>query len=200
MKLFGITGGVGMGKSTTASFLEKTGVAVLDTDLIARQLVEPGQPALAEIVAAFGSSILSPDGSLNRKDLARRVFGDIPARAKLESILHPKIRQIWEADVIKWRDADRESGAVIIPLLFETKAESLFDAIICVVCSPHTQFERLRARGWSRAEIQQRIAAQWPAEEKINRSDFIIWTDTTLEAHAAQLERVLLRMASSTKA
>ena len=110
MKLFGITGGVGMGKSTTASFLEKTGVAVLDTDLIARQLVEPGQPALAEIVAAFGSSILSPDGSLNRKDLARRVFGDIPARAKLESILHPKIRQIWEADVIKWRDADRESG------------------------------------------------------------------------------------------
>jgi dephospho-CoA kinase len=83
---------------------------------------------------------------------------------------------------------------VVIPLLFETKAESHFDAIICVACSAASQFERLRERGWSRAEIQQRLAAQWPAEEKIARADFVIWTDTTLEAHAAQLDRVILKM------
>ncbi len=196
MKLFGITGGVGMGKSTSGAFLEKQGMAVADTDAIARQLVEPGQPALVEIAAAFGPSVFSPNGGLDRKALARRVFPDAAARAKLEAVLHPKIRRIWEAEAERWRASGFARGAVIIPLLFETGAEPLFDAIMCVVCSAASQFERLRDRGWSRAEIRRRLQAQWPAEEKIARSDFVIWTDTTLEAHSAQLERVLLRMAN----
>jgi dephospho-CoA kinase len=193
MKLFGITGGVGMGKSTTGALLEKRGMAVVDTDRIARQLVEPRSPALAEVAAVFGPSILSPDGSLNRKELARRAFGDASERVKLEAILHPKIREVWQAEVQKWRATGFAQGAVIIPLLFETKAESQFDAVICVACGPASQAERLRERGWSRSEIKKRLEAQWPVEEKIARADFVIWTDTTLEAHAAQLEKVVMK-------
>lgn len=198
MKLFGITGGVGMGKSTTGALLEKRGVPVIDSDLIARQLVEPGRPALAEIAAAFGPTVLSVNGALDREELAKRIFGHPGERAKLEAILHPKIHEVWTAEAQKWRAAGQAQGAVLIPLLFETKAESYFDTVICVACRAETQFQRLRERGWSHGEIQRRLAAQWPVEEKIARSDFVIWTDTTLEVHAAQLERVLQKAANRT--
>ncbi len=197
MKLLGITGGVGMGKSTTGSLLEMRGILAVDTDDIARQLVEPGQPALAEIARVFGPSLLLADGSLDRKKLAALVFAHPAERAKLESILHPRIRVIWQAAVERWRAMGRACGAVIIPLLYETGAESLFDSIICVSCSHAAQHERLRERGWSRAEIRQRLEAQWPAEEKISRADFVIWTDTTMEAHAAQLDKILLTIGAA---
>src|SRR5271154_2260926 len=103
MQLFGVTGGVGMGKSTAGEFLRQQGVSVSDTDVIARQLVEPGQPALEEIVGRFGPSVLSAGGRLNRKELARHVFSDEIARAALEAILHPRIRATWEGDVKSWR-------------------------------------------------------------------------------------------------
>jgi dephospho-CoA kinase len=182
-----------MGKSTAADFLRQQGVQISDTDAIARQLVEPGKPALAEIVKQFGPSILQPDGHLNRKELARITFSDKSARSTLEAILHPPIRGTWEAEVKEWRAAGQANGAVIIPLLFETNAASAFDAIICVACSPATQSQRLRERGWSDTEIRARIDAQMPIDQKIHRSDFLIWTDTTLEAHAAQLTRILSR-------
>jgi len=191
MKLFGITGGVGMGKSTAGQFLRDRGCGVSDTDLIARQLVEPGQPALAEIARRFGPSVLSGDGRLNRGELARLVFSDAAARRDLEAILHPRIRSVWEAEVASWRATGRAHGAVLIPLLFETKAAPLFDAVICVACSDASQRQRLSRRGWSEDQIQRRLRAQWPVEQKMTRSDFVIWTDTTLEAHAAQLDRVV---------
>jgi dephospho-CoA kinase len=191
MRLFGVTGGVGMGKSTAGELLRKQGVLVSDTDTIARQLVEPGQPALDEIVKKFGASILSTDGRLNRKELARLAFSDRAARANLEAILHPPIRAAWEAEVQNWRAAGHSTGAVIIPLLFETDAAPLFDAVICVACSGATQWQRLRERGWTDAHIRKRLEAQLPCEQKIARSDFVVWTDTTLEAHAAQLSRIV---------
>lgn len=193
MRLFGVTGGVGMGKSTAAGLLRQQGVQISDTDAIARQLVEPGKPALEEIVKKFGASILLPDGRLNRKELARITFSDKAARSTLEAILHPPIRAIWEAEVKDWRAAGHANGAVIIPLLFETNAASAFDAVICVACSPATQSQRLRERGWTDPEIRARIEAQMPVDQKIHRSDFVVWTDTTLEAHAAQLTRILAR-------
>jgi dephospho-CoA kinase len=193
MQLFGVTGGVGMGKSTAGEILRRQGVLVTDTDMLARQLVEPGEPALEEIAARFGPSVLSADGRLDRKALARVVFPDAAARTTLEAILHPRIRAAWEATVRDWRAAGRTAGAVIIPLLFETKAAPLFDAIICVACSSETQLQRLCQRGWSDAEIRQRLKAQLPIEQKIAQSDFVVWTDTTLEAHAAQLQRTLHR-------
>ena len=95
MKLFGITGGIAMGKSTAGQLLRQHGVAVIDTDDIARQIVEPGQPALAEIRERFGPAVLLPDGRLDREELARQVFALPSARADLEAILHPRIRAAW---------------------------------------------------------------------------------------------------------
>src|ERR1700745_599585 len=119
MKLYGLTGGIGMGKSTTEKLLRERGIAVVDTDLIARQIVEPGQPALSEIKTLFGPDILGADGRLRRDELARRVFGDATARKNLESILHPRIRAIWQEQVEAWRKEGRPAGVVVIPLLFE---------------------------------------------------------------------------------
>jgi dephospho-CoA kinase len=97
MKLFGLTGGIGMGKSTAAEILRQRGVSIIDTDEIAREVVEPGQPALAEVQRLFGREIVGADGCLRRDELARRVFADDDARRKLEAVLHPAIRKIWLA-------------------------------------------------------------------------------------------------------
>jgi dephospho-CoA kinase len=193
VKLFGITGGAGMGKSTAGQLLRQRGVNVADTDALARQLTEPGQPALQEIAQRFGALVLGKDGQLNRAELARIVFADASARADLETILHPRIRSAWEAEAQGWRAAGQKIGAILIPLLYETEAETRFDAVICVACSETSQWQRLRLRGWTDGQIGQRLAAQWPAEKKIARADFVVWTDTNLETHAAQLERVVFR-------
>jgi len=182
-----------MGKSTAGQLLRERGVAVADTDVMARQLTEPGQAALREIAQRFGPLILSKDGRLNRPELARVVFADAVARADLETILHPRIRAAWEAEAQGWRAAGKEVGAILIPLLYETGAAPRFEAVICVVCSEASQWQRLRQRGWGDDQIGQRLAAQWPVERKIALADFVVWTDTNLETHAAQLERVLLQ-------
>jgi dephospho-CoA kinase len=192
MTLLGVTGGVGMGKSACADFLSARGVPVIDTDILARKVVEPGQPALGEIQKAFGSDIVGPDSRLRREELARRVFPDPAAREQLEAILHPRIRDIWRAQVQIWRSESKHIAAVIIPLLYETHAEADFDATICVACSAATQRQRLQARGWSADQIEQRIQAQWPIEQKITKADYLIWTEGPLDIHASQLD-ILLR-------
>jgi dephospho-CoA kinase len=191
MKVCGLTGGVGMGKSTAARFLCEHGAQIVDTDELARQLVQPGRPALADIQAAFGKNVIGSTGELNRAELARIVFADANARKKLEAILHPPIRERWLAQLEAWRDEEKPLAAVVIPLLFETRAESCFDKIICAACSAAVQRERLLARGWTLEQIQQRNAAQMPVEQKIARADFVIWTDGALDAHAKQIERIL---------
>ena len=195
MKVLGLTGGIGMGKSASAQLLRSRGVPVMDTDDLARQVVEPGQPALAEIRDAFGAEIVGPDGRLRRDDLARRVFADPAARQRLEEILHPRIRALWRAQVDNWRAEGRPLAVVVIPLLFETKAEAELDATICVACSAATQQQRLQARGWSPAQIEQRLQAQWPVEPKMARADYVIWTEAGLDVHAAQIERILCLLA-----
>jgi dephospho-CoA kinase len=192
MKVIGLTGGVGMGKSASANLLRSRGVPVVDTDELARQVVEPGQPALAGIREIFGPEMIAPDGRLRRDELARRVFADANARRELEEIVHPPIRALWLAQVAAWRAENRPLGVVVIPLLFETHAESEFDAIICVACSAATQKQRLRERGWPAEEIEQRIRAQLPADTKIARSDFVIWTEGDMAIHAEQMARIVL--------
>ena len=194
MKLCGLTGGVGMGKSTAAGFLLSRGVRVLDTDDLARQLVQPGQPALAEIEKAFGAEMISASGELKRADLARRVFADPPARRQLEAILHPRIRESWLVQVEIWRAENCPLAIVIIPLLYETRAEAHFGKIICVACSPAAQRDRLAARGWSAEQIQQCIAAQWPVEQKIGRADSVIWTEGAPAVHRQQIEAILRKI------
>jgi dephospho-CoA kinase len=191
MKICGLTGGLGMGKSTAAGILRAGGLPVVDTDDLARQLVEPGKPALAEIEAAFGKIIIASDGRLRRAELAAIVFADAPARKKLEEILHPRIREGWLAQIEIWRAENHRAAVVVIPLLFETQAESHFEKIICVACSAANQFKRLLKRGWTPEQIQQRINAQMPVEQKIARANFVIWTDGSLAAHTQQLECIL---------
>jgi dephospho-CoA kinase len=194
MKVCGLTGGVGMGKSTAAGFLRTRGAQMVDTDELARQLVQPGQPALAEIQAEFGKKVIAPDGRLRRDELAEIIFADAAARKKLETILHPRIRERWLAQVEIWRKENRALAVVVIPLLFETRAESHFNKIICVACSAATQRERLLARGWTPNQIKQRLAAQWPVEQKISRADFVVWTDGALDAHTQQLKRIFVKL------
>jgi len=180
-----------MGKSAAAELLGSRGVPVVDTDDLARQVVEPGQPALAEVEQAFGADIVGADGRLQRHELARRVFADPAARKRLEAILHPRIRTLWRAQVDAWKKEGRSLAVVVIPLLFETSAEKELDATICIACTAATQHQRLLARGWSPAEIEQRIRAQWPVEVKMSKADYVIWTEAGLDVHADQLGRVL---------
>ncbi len=187
----GLTGGIGMGKSTAAELLAKRGAKISDSDEIARELVEPGQPALQAIAEAFGVEVLRSDGSLDRGHVAGLVFGDIEARRTLESILHPRIRDTWQGNLARWAGEGESIGVAVIPLLYETGCEEAFDKIVCVACSPELQRKRLRQRDWSDEEIDRRIAAQLNAEEKMKRADHVVWTDGPMDAHAAQWDALL---------
>lgn len=193
MPVLGITGGIGMGKSAAAGILTQLGIPVVDTDFVARSLVEPGSAALREIESHFGSEVLNSDGALNRSLLAKLVFQDPSKRQILEGILHPRIAQIWRAASEQWRGSSA-SGAVVIPLLFEKTYEREFDAVVCLACTQPTQQGRLKYRGWNQREIEDRIAAQLPVFEKIQRSQFVVWTEGTLHSHQCQWELILKRL------
>lgn len=197
MTVLGLTGGVGMGKSTSATILARHGLPVVDTDDLARQLVEPGQPALEEIVAAFGSEIIDEAGELRRVEVAKTVFADPQKRKQLEAILHPRIRQRWLDQVASWSAEGHRGAVVVIPLLFETGAAGQFQHILCVACSAATQRLRLAQRGWTPEAINQRIASQWPIEKKIAASHFVIWTDGPVEIHEQQLQKVIAALSLS---
>jgi dephospho-CoA kinase len=191
MKVLGLTGGIGMGKSVCSDLFRARDLAVVDTDELARKVVAPGQPALREIREAFGEEMVGPDGQLRRKELARRVFSDPPARQRLEQMLHPRIRDLWREQVETWRSENHPFAVVVIPLLFETGAKAELDVTICVACTAATQQGRLRERGWSAEQVQQRIAAQWPIERKMAEADFIVWNEAGLDVLSAQLDRIL---------
>jgi len=187
----GLTGGIGMGKSTAAELLAKRGAKISDSDVIARELVEPGQLALQAIAEAFGNEVLRADGSLDRGRVAELVFGDDADRRALEDILHPRIRATWLGNLDRWAGEGVALGVAVIPLLYETGSEAAFDRIVSVACSPQTQRERLRQRDWSDEEIDRRIAAQMSATEKMKRADHVVWTDGPVSAHADQWDDLL---------
>jgi dephospho-CoA kinase len=191
MVTIGLTGGIGMGKTTAANLLGDSGLPVMDTDVIARKVVELGQPAWDEIRQVFGEEIVGPDGQLRRDELARQVFSDETRRRQLEAIVHPRIRERWQAEVELWRAQNQPRGVVVIPLLFETSASAFFDTIICIACSATTQRQRLLVRGLSPEQIDRRVEAQWPIEKKIALSHFVIWTEGGLDILAAQIHRIL---------
>jgi dephospho-CoA kinase len=180
-----------MGKSTAATILERRGAAICDTDVLARQVVEPGQHALKEIEQLFGPKVIGPEGALRRGAVAEIIFADSGKRRQLEAIVHPRIRLLWQSQVEAWHSEGRQLGVVVIPLLFETDAAADFQAIVCVACSAATQRQRLRSRGWTNEQIDSRIAAQWPIQNKMELSNFVVWTDASLAIHEAQLKRIV---------
>ncbi len=187
----GLTGGIGMGKSASTDCLRNLGFPVSDSDVIAREIVAPGQPALDEIRGAFGGGFLANDGSLDRSRLAALVFKDSSARQQLEAILHPRIRAVWQRALVEAARSGSFMGAAVIPLLYETHAEAEFDAVVCVACSASSQLARLQHRGWSDDEARCRIAAQWPVEEKMKRARFVIWTEPPARETVLQWRHVL---------
>lgn len=191
MKRIGITGGIGSGKSTGASYLADLGFPVLDTDDVARSLVAPRSEALSEIVAEFGEAMLSGDGSLNRAALAGVVFSNPNARVWLEGLLHPRIQGVW-TEFLSARDFEGSDAAfVVIPLLFEKSYQARFDSVVAVGCSSATQWGRLQGRGWSPEAIRSRLSAQWSTHAKLAAADHVVWNEGTLAVQRMQWDRIL---------
>lgn len=188
MKLLGLTGGIGSGKSTVASIFSELGADVIDADDLARQIVEPGQPALAEIQEAFGPAVIESDGRLDRKRLAEIVFADPGARARLNAITHPRIRERMNAEVEARR---MQPGLLIldIPLLYENARLESVEKTIVVWVDEATQLARLTARdGLEMGAARARIAAQLPLAEKKALADHVIDNSGTLEQTRRQVE------------
>jgi len=180
-KVLGLTGGIGCGKSAVGRLLEELGVKRLDTDLVARRVVERGTPGLLAIVEHFGSDVLNSEGELDRQALATIVFGDEQQRKALGRILHPLIWDEVEKFVERCQ-AERHQAVIEVPLLFENKREGRFDEVWVVATTPELQARRLAARnGWSAEEIEARIASQMPLAEKIRRADVVIHNIGTAE-------------------
>ncbi|TDJ48073.1 MAG: dephospho-CoA kinase [Gammaproteobacteria bacterium] len=168
----GLTGGIASGKSLVAEQFARLGVTVIDTDRIAREIVAPGTPALAEITAAFGSEILTPDGGLDRRALRATVFADSTQRRRLEAILHPRIRQ----RTLQRADADAGRYHVIaVPLLIETDFQTLVDRVLVVDCPESAQRERLLERDdEDPQQIERILAAQASRQTRLAGADDVI--------------------------
>jgi len=186
-----LTGGIACGKSTLAEGLRARGWHVIDTDVIARDVLLSGSETWKNVVDAFGSSILQPDQSIDRKVLGRLVFADPLLRAKLNEITHPAIRSVWQRErEERARTHPTHPLAVMIPLLFECELEKMFSAVWCVGASRVVQINRLKARGLSAAEAGQRLASQMPVSEKMARSTLSFWGEGTPATLLLQLDQV----------
>lgn len=193
MKLVTLTGGIASGKSTVARMLGELGAEVVDADALAREVVRPGQPALEEIVAAFGREVLLPTGELDRRKLAQRVFSDPASRARLNAIVHPRVGERMRQAVEEIR-ARRPDAVVVldVPLLFDVPLPELESLpAVVVYASPQTQLRRLRERdGLTEDEAQERLRAQRPLRDKLARARWVVDNDGDLARTAEQVRRV----------
>ena len=190
MRVLGLTGGIGSGKSMVAQMFARLGAVVIDADQLAREVVEPGQPALDEIAATFGRDVLLPDGRLDRAKLAGIIFADPVERAKLDAITHPRIRSRMN-ELIKARRSGPGVLILDIPLLYENNRVNLVERVIVVWVDPQTQLRRIRQRdGLSADAAGQRIAAQMPLEAKRARADHVIDNSGTREDTRRQVEAI----------
>ncbi len=185
----GLTGGIAVGKSYVSALLRELGCHVFDADDIARAVVQPGMPALNDIVAAFGPEVLAADGTLDRAKLGRLVFADAEARSRLNAIVHPRVHAEQDRLLREVEARDPHGIAVVdAALLIESGGYRRFDVVVVVWCRPEIQLARLMARnGLSREEAAQRIAAQMPSEEKRRYADFEIDTSEGFEPTRQQV-------------
>ena len=183
MRLIGVTGGIATGKSTVGALLAARGAAVIDADLLAREVVLPGERALAEVAERFGDDMLQPDGSLDRARLGALVFADPDARRDLERITHPRITALMQERIAQALAGPAPLVAVDIPLLFENARESLFEGVLLVYAPRDVQIRRMRERNGLDAEAAaQRLAAQIPIDEKRGRATWVIDNSHGVEA------------------
>lgn len=193
--IIGLTGGIATGKSTVSRMLTELGAWVIDADQVAREIVEPGQPALADVAATFGDGVLHQDGSLNREALGEIVFGDAEARRKLNQITHPRIglRMMELASAA----GQRGFGWVVYDaaLIVENGLQEAFAGLIVVACSPETQRARLIARdGLDERQADDRIASQMPIAEKVAVADWVVDNNGDLAETRRRVERLFTKL------
>lgn len=183
----GLTGGIACGKSTVANLFAALGVSIVDTDLLAREVVAPGSPLLGEIAAHFGQ-VLQTDGSLDRAILRERVFANPAERQWLEQLTHPAIRELTDA---RCEAATGPYVIVAIPLLVETQGADRFDRVLVVDCEPELQLARLQARdGMTREQAQRMLAAQVTREQRLAVADDVILNNGDIANLRDQVEKL----------
>jgi dephospho-CoA kinase len=190
--VIGLTGGIASGKSAVAKFLAARGAAVVDADQFARQVVEPGQPALAELVARFGAAILTSEGKLDRKRLGAIAFSDADARKDLGRITHPRIAAASAQAIAAWSDAGANVVFYEAPLLVENRAHLGLAGLVVVSAPPEVQIARVIARdNLLPEEAQARLAAQLPLSEKVKAATWVIENTGDLADLEREVDRVV---------
>jgi len=186
VKVIGLTGGMASGKSLVARILHELGAEIIDADAVAREVVEPGTTTLREIAEAFGPQVLRPDGTLDRRAVADRIFRDAAARARLNAIMHPKIRAHMAQRVDALRGTRPDAIVVLdIPLLLDTAPAAIYplDGIVVVFVDPDTQAARLAAREHiSPEDAKQRLGSQRPLADKVSQATWVIDNSGTPDA------------------
>ncbi len=191
-----LTGGIASGKSAVADLLAERGAVIIDADVLARAVVEPGTPGLAAIVERFGAGVLAADGSLDRPALGRIVFADPDARADLEAITHPAIRA--RARALRAAAPDGSVVIDVIPLLVEAGLADGFDTVIVVDADPDTQLRRLRSRdGFTAQEAGQRLAAQASRADRLAVADLVVPNTGDLADLRREVDQVWRRLTAS---
>ncbi len=198
MVVIGVTGSVGMGKSTVAGMFKRLGAVVLDADEIAHQVMEPKRLAWRQIVAVFGEGVLNEDQTVNRRRLAAIVFPDPERRKRLERIIHPQVLRAIRQQLHRLRRARRVRAVVLdIPLLVEVGAQELVDALVVVTAPPEVQRERLTQKyGWSEEDINARVAAQWDLAAKAALADYVVDNSDGVDATRTQVKRIWNQLAA----
>ena len=193
-----VTGGIACGKSRMALYLRSCSISVCDADDLAHAAFEPGTEVYYRVIDEFGSDIVSDKGIIDRKKLADIVFSDSSKLAELNKLVHPVV----EHEISKWINVREQAGdkiaVVVIPLLFEAGMDGGWDAVVCVGCPPGVQQKRLMARGLDLNECRQRVNAQMSVEDKMERSEFVIWNDGSEILFEERIDDVFKRIREKT--
>ncbi len=200
--LVGLTGGIATGKSTVSEILRELGCEIIDADRLARDVVEPEQPAWKQIVAEFGGGVVTAEGALDRKKLGAIVFADPERRKRLEAITHPAIRARFQARLDELT-AQGFAGIVVFdaPVMIESGNYKHMDRLVVVVTDDATQAARLQERdGTDEVEGRRKIASQMPLAEKAQLADYVIDNSGAREATAAEVRRVFAALMADLKA
>ncbi|NUR74278.1 MAG: dephospho-CoA kinase [Hamadaea sp.] len=196
MLFVGLTGGIGSGKSSVAARLGELGAIVIDSDRLAREVVEPGTDGHAEVVARFGAGVLAADGSIDRAALAAKIFGDADARKALEAIIHPRVR----ARTAELASAAPPDAVVVndVPLLIEAGLAGAYQLVVVVLADEDIRVARLvAARGMTEAEARARIAAQATDEQRRAVADVLIVNEGTLDDLRSQVDKAWPRLVAA---
>ena len=192
-RVFGLTGGIACGKSLVTGMLQAAGWDTLDTDSLAHRFLEPGRKTRRSVVAEFGENIINEHGQVDRGRLGAMVFAKPAMRLRLEAIVHPPVRR-YAACWVSARRREKTCACMAVPLLYEVNFHPGWDAVICVASDENHVRERLGDRSLSAEQIDQRLEAQWPLEEKIRRADHVIFNNGSIEDLQTNVENLIKRI------